>query len=86
MAEIMGNSNLDIEEMNIIQPNKNTFLFKSIDISDKIIQFSSNYNRLDSNMTLVVQTNHSNLFSATIQYRFLDDFGNIISSGLMIII
>ena len=84
MAEIMvGNSNLDIEEMNIIQPNKNTFLFKSIDTSDKIIQFSlANYNSLDSNMTLVVPTNHSNLLSATIQYRFLDDFGNIISNGL----
>ncbi|MFL2983730.1 MAG: FlgD immunoglobulin-like domain containing protein, partial [Candidatus Neomarinimicrobiota bacterium] len=84
MAEIMvGNSNLDVEGMRIMQPTNNTFLFKSIDTLNKIIQFSlADYKGLDSNLTMVVPIDHSNSLSATIQYCFLDDFGNIILSGL----
>ena len=83
MAEILiGNSNLNIEKMRVIKPTNSTFLFQSIDTLNRIVQFSlADHLGLDSNLTIIVPLDRSHLFSATIQYRFLDNIGNLLSSG-----
>ena len=83
MAELLiGHSNLDIRKMDVIKSKVNTFLFKSIDTLNQLVQFSlADYNGLDSTLTLVVPDNRSNKFSAQVQYRFMDSSGNILSSG-----
>ena len=83
MAELLiGYSNFDIQKMDVIKSKRNTFLFKSIDTLNQLVQFSlADYKGLDSILTLVVPDNRSNKFSAQIQYRFMDSSGNILSSG-----
>ena len=83
MAELLiGYSNFDIQKMDIIKSKRNTFLFKSIDTLNQLVQFSlADYKGLDSILTLVVPDNRSNKFSAQIQYRFMDSSGNIFASG-----
>ena len=83
MAELLiGHSNFDIQKMDVIKSKRNTFLFKSIDTLNQLVQFSlADYKGLDSTLTLVVPDNRSNKFSAQIQYRFMDSSGNILSSG-----
>ncbi|MDP6170172.1 MAG: T9SS type A sorting domain-containing protein [Candidatus Marinimicrobia bacterium] len=84
MAEILvGNSNLNIEKMNVIKPTTNTFLFKSIDSLHSIVQFSlADHRGLDSSLKMTVPVDQSHSLSATIQYRFLDNVGNLLSSGI----
>ena len=68
--------------MDVIKSKRNTFLFKSIDTLNQLVQFSlADYQGLDTTLTLVVPDNRSNKFSAQIQYRFMDSSGNILSSG-----
>ena len=74
--------NFDIQKMDVIKSKRNTFLLKSIDTLNQLVQFSlADYKGLDSTLTLVVPDNRSNTFSAQIQYRFMDSSGNILSSG-----
>ena len=83
MAELLiGNSNLDIEKMRMVNLNSTTFLFKSIDTLNQIIQFSlADNSGLDSNLTIFVPKDESNLFFALFQYRFLDVNGHVIVTG-----
>ena len=84
MAEILiGNSSLNVEKMNIVKPKHSTFLFKSIDTLDQMVQFSLADNKgLDSSLVMVISDHQSHIFSATIQYRFMDNMGNTIFSGI----
>ena len=84
MAEILiGHSSLNVEKMNIIKPKHSTFLFKSVDTVDQMVQFSLADNKgLDSNLVMVMSDHQSHIFSATIQYRFMDNMGNTIFSGI----
>jgi len=84
MAEILiGNSNLDIEKMNVIKPTANTFLFKSIDTLQSIVQFSlADHRGLDSILTMTVPVDKSHSLTAIVQYRFLDGVGNVLSNGI----
>ena len=41
MAELLiGHSNFDIQKMDVIKSKRNTFLFKSIDTLNQLVQFS----------------------------------------------
>ena len=84
MAEILiGHSSLNIEKMNIIRSKHSTFLFKSIDTLGQMVQFSlADDKGLDSSLVIVVPDNQPRIFSATIQYRFMDNVGNTIFSGI----
>jgi len=84
MAEILiGHSSLNVEKMNIIKPKHSTFLFKSIDTLGQMVQFSlADDKGLDSSLVMVVPDDQSHIFSATIQYRFMDNVGNTIFSGI----
>ena len=84
MAEILiGYSNVDIERMNLIKPKNTTFLFKSLDTLDQMVQFSlADHRGLDSVLTLQVPESESHLFSSTIQYLFLDQEGNQLNKGI----
>ena len=66
----------------MVNLNSTTFLFKSIDTLNQIIQFSlADNSGLDSNLTIFVPKDESNLFSALFQYRFLDVNGRVIVTG-----
>ena len=84
MAEILiGNSNLNIEKMNLIDLNSSTFLFKSVDTSNQIVQFAlADDKGLDSTLTLMVPEDNSHQFSAIIQYKFLDNNGNYLLNNI----
>ena len=84
MAEILiGNSSLNVEKMNIIKPKHSTFLFKSVDTLDQMVQFSLADNiGLDSSLVMVISDHQPHILSATIQYRFMDNMGNTIFSGI----
>ena len=84
MAEILiGYSNVDIERMNLIKPKNTTFLFKSLDTLNQMVQFSlADHRGLDSVLTLQVPESESHLFSSTIQYLFLDQEGNQLNKGI----
>ena len=84
MAEILiGNANIDIERINLINPTSTTFSFKSIDSLNKMVQFSiADYRGLDSMLTLKIPEFKSNTFTSTIQYTFLDSEGYEINRGI----
>ena len=72
MAEILiGESNLDIEKMAVVNPTGTAFLFQSLDTLYHLVQFSlADYRGFDSTLTLNIPETESHTFSAKIQYRF----------------
>ena len=59
------------------------FLFKSVDTLDQMVQFSLADNiGLDSSLVMVISDHQPYILSATIQYRFMDNMGNTIFSGI----
>ena len=84
MAEILiGESNLDIEKMAVVNPTGTAFLFQSLDTLYHLVQFSlADYRGFDSTLTLIIPETESHTFSAKIQYRFLDNKGIELSKGI----
>ena len=84
MAEILiGNTNIDIEKIRLLNQTSSTFHFKSIDSLHQMVQFSiASYRGLDSILTLKVPESTSNMFASTIQYTFLDAEGYEINRGI----
>ena len=84
MAEILiGNANVDIEKIRLMNQASSTFYFKSIDSLNQMVQFSiAGHRGLDSILTLKVPESNSNMFASTIQYTFLDSEGYEINQGI----
>ena len=84
MAEILiGESNLDIEKMTVVNPTGTAFLFQSLDTLYHLVQFSlADYRGFDSTLTLIIPETESHTFSAKIQYRFLDNKGIELGKGI----
>jgi len=84
MAEILiGESNLDIEKMAVVNPTGTAFLFQSLDTLYHLVQFSlADYRGFDSTLTLIIPETESHTFSAKIQYRFLDNKGIELGKGI----
>ena len=80
---LIGESNLDISELNILQPNRTSSLFKSLDTLNQMVQFSlADYRGLDSSLTLIIPDTDLNLFSFRLQYKFLNNEGVQIEKGI----
>jgi len=84
MGELLiGNTNIDLEKVSISNLNDGTFIFKSYDPINDILQFAfANNKGIDSVITLSITKNDSHQFSGTIQHRFLDNNGTVLSSGV----
>ena len=84
MAEILiGNANVDVEKIRLMNQASSTFYFKSIDSLNQMVQFSiAGHRGLDSILTLKVPESNSNMFASTIQYTFLDSEGYEINQGI----
>jgi len=84
MAEILiGESNLDIEKMTVVNPTGTAFLFQSLDTLNHLVQFSlADYRGFDSSLTLTIPETESYTFSAKIQYQFLDNKGIELGKGI----
>ena len=84
MGELLiGNTNINLKKVSMSNLNDGTFIFKSYDPINDILQFAfANNKGIDSVITLNITQNDLNQFSGTIQHRFLDNNGIVLSSGV----
>ena len=85
MAEfLIGKSNLNIFEMQLRKPNSGSFLFKSIDTLNQMIQFSiADKNGLDSILILKIPDTELDIFTCRLQYEYLDSKGYDLGKGML---
>jgi len=80
---LIGESNLNVEQMRLLNPTSSAFLFSSMDTNKQMIQFSAaDYRGMDSTITLRLPTDGQEIFDATIQFKFKDKNGWTITKGI----
>jgi hypothetical protein len=85
MAEfLIGESNINVFEMQMQKSKSGSFLFKSIDTLNQIIQFSiADKNGLDSLIILKIPNTDLDVLSCKIQYKYLDVEGNELEKEIL---
>lgn len=81
---LIGEANINIFEMEMQKPNLESFLFKSKDTLNQIIQFSvADKNGLDSLLILKIPDTDLDILSCKVQYKFLDDQGYELDKAIL---
>ena len=85
MADIIiGKSNTDIKKMYTEKFDNSTFSFRAIDTTNQIVKLSlANENGLGSKIRINVGKTLLGRFTGKIQHKFLDIYGNQLSSGVI---
>ena len=79
---LVGESNLSVLEMDILNRNSDSFMFKSVDTLSQIVMFSIAADRgIDSLLILKIPDSDLNNFSCKVQYRFMDENGLTLEYG-----
>ena len=84
MAEILiGETNLDIEKMSLINPSGSAFMFTVLDTAHGLKQFSlADYRGFDTLFVLNLPETDQEYFQAQIQYKFMNREGIVLSAGV----